>query len=1039
MSFVSADPKEVLERIEDAFFAIDEEWRFTYLNARAAEMLEVDRDAVVGAVLWDEFSEATGTSFQREYEHAMNEQESVSFEEYYPPLDTWFEVSAYPSETGLSVYFRDVTDRVERERELERYEGIVETAQEGIYVVDEDGVFQMVNRSYTEMVGYSEAELLGNDVTMVADEEAAETAAAFEAELREGARSSASLEATLERADGETFSAVATFSLLPSGDRVGVVRDVTEQRERERELARTRELLEQAERIADVAGWEIDAETLEMFWSNHLFDLLGVDVEEEPSLDDSFDLCHEDDRPLAEDAVTEAIESAEPFDIEARFVVGDGETRWLHVQGVPVTADGEVTKLRGAAQDITERKERVRDLELYERVVETTNDGVYAVDQNNRFIMVNDAFCELTGYDRTDLLGQPVTVLKDETVSSKAERLAEEIINEGRDEAKVELTLHTKAGADLPVEARLEPLEFQEGIGRCGVVRDITQRKLFEERLVSLHGVTSELFRADSEETVAETAMRAVRNVLDAPAAWYFDYDAAEGVLAPRTASDSADILDFELPELTLQSETVVGSAFVEDESRRIDDIRNTPEYDDFDRDADLRSAVLSPVGNRGVLVAGSPAVGAFDERTRQLLEIVSTAVAAAFNRVEREQMLRDQHERLSAFNDLNLLVHSLAESMFGLSSHSDIEELVCERLASSGSYEFAWIGTAEDDEVRVSAEAGVEGYLDDTTIRLDEGPTTEGPTAQAFLTGEVQTVQDVLSEDRYEPWQTHAREFGYRSSAAVPIVNDSLYGTLNLYSHRANAFDDEEQEALQRLGSIIAYALESVERDRELQQERNRLEFMNRLLRHNLLNSLNVVKARLDLLDGRVDYEVSSDLETATQRTQEMIEFVETVRRVTDVIGRGEDQQLRPCDLGSVLERRVARAQQTYPGATYHLESAPSVDIVADDLLGEVLDNVLINAVQHNADTDPAVWVDATVDDESVVVSVADDGPGIPDERKSTVFDRTTKEFEDPGSGFGLHLVKEIISSYGGDIEVDDNDPEGAVFRLRFDRAESR
>jgi len=1040
MPSVAADPEEVLERIEDAFFALDDEWRFTYLNARAAEVLKVDRDAVVGAVVWDEFSEATGTAFQREYEHAMDDQESVSFEEYYPPLDRWFEVNAYPSESGLSVYFQDVTDRVERNQELERYEGIVETVQEGIYVVDEEGIFQMVNSSYTEMLGYSEAELLGSDVSMVVDEETATAASMFEEELRAGARSSASLETTIERSDGETFSALATFSLLPSGDRVGVVRDVTEQRERERELARARELLEQSEQIADVAGWEIDVETGDVFWSAHLFDILGLDREEEPALHDCVNVYHEDDRAIAEDAVSNAIESAEPFDIEARFTADGGEIRWLHVQGVPVVDDdGEVTKVRGAAQDITERKERERELELYERVVETINDGVYAVDERNRFIMINDAFCELTGYDRTDLLGQPVTVLKDEAVSSEAERLAEEIINGDRQEAKVELKLHTKSGDDLPVEARLEPLGFEEGIGRCGVVREITQRKQFEERLVSLHGVTNELFRGDSEEEVAEIAINAVRGVLDAPAAWYYDYDADEEVFLPRSVADSDDLLGFDLPELTLQPETIVGSAFTEGEGRYIDDIRTVPKYDDPDQDIDLRSAILSPVSDRGVLIAGSPETDGFDEEMLQLLEIVSTAVAAAFNRVDREQMLRSQHEQLSAFNDLNLLVHNLAESVFRLSSRTDIESLVCERLASSDSYEFAWIGTAEDDEVRVSAEAGVEGYLDDTTLRLDEGQTSMGPTAQAVLTGEVQVVQDVLGEDRYEPWRSHAREHGYRSSAAVPIVNDELYGVLNLYSRRMNAFDNEEQEALQRLGSIIAYALESVERDRELQQERNRLEFINRLLRHNLLNSLNVVKARLDLLDGRVDYEVSSDLQTASQRAQEMIDFVETVRRVTDVIGRGEDQELRPRDIGSVLERRVARAQQTYPEATYHLESVPSVDVVADDLLGEVLDNLLINAVQHNPDPNPTVWVDAMVDAESVVVSVADDGPGIPDERKSTVFDRTTKDFEDPGSGFGLNLVKEIIDSYGGDIEIDDSDSKGAVFQLQFDRAKSR
>ncbi|WP_440989035.1 bacterio-opsin activator domain-containing protein [Haloarchaeobius baliensis] len=109
-----------LERVTDAFFALDTEFRFRYVNERAAELIEVDGDAVVGDLVWDRFPEAADSRFQAKYEHALETQEAVSFEEYFPPLSTWFSVRAYPSETGLSVYFRDVTERKEREQALER-------------------------------------------------------------------------------------------------------------------------------------------------------------------------------------------------------------------------------------------------------------------------------------------------------------------------------------------------------------------------------------------------------------------------------------------------------------------------------------------------------------------------------------------------------------------------------------------------------------------------------------------------------------------------------------------------------------------------------------------------------------------------------------------------------------------------------------------------------------------------------------------------------------------------------------------------------
>jgi PAS domain S-box-containing protein len=116
---VESELNEVFERIDDAFFALDDEWQFSYVNEQAAGILGRSRGELVGESVWEAFPEAAGSRFQTQYERARERQESVSFEEYYPPLERWFEVNAYPSESGLSVYFRDVTERKERERELE--------------------------------------------------------------------------------------------------------------------------------------------------------------------------------------------------------------------------------------------------------------------------------------------------------------------------------------------------------------------------------------------------------------------------------------------------------------------------------------------------------------------------------------------------------------------------------------------------------------------------------------------------------------------------------------------------------------------------------------------------------------------------------------------------------------------------------------------------------------------------------------------------------------------------------------------------------
>jgi PAS domain S-box-containing protein len=110
----------VFDRVSDAFFALDREWQFTYLNEQAETLLNRSADELVGQMVWEEFPEAVDSVFEEQYRTAMETQETVAFEEYYPPLATWFEVRAYPSETGLSVYFGDISERKANERRLEQ-------------------------------------------------------------------------------------------------------------------------------------------------------------------------------------------------------------------------------------------------------------------------------------------------------------------------------------------------------------------------------------------------------------------------------------------------------------------------------------------------------------------------------------------------------------------------------------------------------------------------------------------------------------------------------------------------------------------------------------------------------------------------------------------------------------------------------------------------------------------------------------------------------------------------------------------------------
>lgn len=111
-----------LESITDAFFTVDREWRFTYVNREAERLLQRCRGELLGRSLWLEFADSVGTTFDREYHRAVESHLAVTFEEFYPPLDVWVEVHAYPSDEGLAVYFRDVSKRKQAELALHQSE-----------------------------------------------------------------------------------------------------------------------------------------------------------------------------------------------------------------------------------------------------------------------------------------------------------------------------------------------------------------------------------------------------------------------------------------------------------------------------------------------------------------------------------------------------------------------------------------------------------------------------------------------------------------------------------------------------------------------------------------------------------------------------------------------------------------------------------------------------------------------------------------------------------------------------------------------------
>jgi PAS domain S-box-containing protein len=151
----------ILESITDAFFSLDKDMNFTYLNRETERLLGVSREQCLGKNIWDLFPGKVGSPYYYNYVRASETGQTRHFEAFFKPTSSWFEVKAFPSTEGLSVYFSDITDRLESDRQIERLALVARNTDNGVIITDAQGRIDWVNESFTKHTGYTLAEVAG--------------------------------------------------------------------------------------------------------------------------------------------------------------------------------------------------------------------------------------------------------------------------------------------------------------------------------------------------------------------------------------------------------------------------------------------------------------------------------------------------------------------------------------------------------------------------------------------------------------------------------------------------------------------------------------------------------------------------------------------------------------------------------------------------------------------------------------------------------------------------------------------------------------
>ncbi len=271
-------------------------------------------------------------------------------------------------------------------------------------------------------------------------------------------------------------------------------------------------------------------------------------------------------------------------------------------------------------------------------------------------------------------------------------------------------------------------------------------------------------------------------------------------------------------------------------------------------------------------------------------------------------------------------------------------------------------------------------------------------------------------------------------------------HGVLGVGSDtRKRTFTENDRRFARILASTTETALDRAQRERELrvsqamvEERTEQIEFFNGVLRHDILNGITVVNGNLELLESHVKTSGTSYFDTVQKWSEDIGALTEKVRSVSQTVTDSESVSLKPVSLSMAVTRRVTKVRDTYPDVSVETDIENGLTVTGNELLGEVVENMLLNAIEHHDRESPSLVVRARCSESEVRVELEDDGPGISEEMKTQVFDRNVTSETTGSIGFGLYFVSVMMDQYGGAVWFEDAEPRGTVAVLTFPQDES-
>jgi len=696
-----------------------------------------------------------------------------------------------------------------------------------------------------------------------------------------------------------------------------------------------------------------------------------------------------------------------------------------------VSAHLQMARLRAEATEAVRRSE-----ERLRVTLASIGDAVITTDVQNRVTFLNGVAEDLTRWSNADAIGQPLeTVFRivNEYSRKTVENPSARALREG---VVVGLANHTvligKDGSERPIDDSAAPVRDRDGnvFGSVLVFRDVSERRRIEKQIAEQGEVARKLAAIvdSSDDAIVSKSLDGTIRSWNGAAERMFGYTADEAIGSAITLLFPADRLD--------EEERIMARIRTGERVEHFDTVRLRK-----DGSAIPVSLTISPVKDAQGQIVGASKIA------RDITE-----------RIEADTSLRRTEARLVAELESTSRLHELSGRLLSATDLRPALQDVLDNAIRTCGADFGNIQlfNASASALEIAVQRGFRAdFLDYfRSVRTDEGSAC----SQAMQKGGRVVIEDVRLDPSYVAHLAIAASAGYRAVASTPLVahNGAVVGMLSVHFAAPHAVPDSDGKLLDLYARHAADLVERLHLMDELRHVAAGLSEANRqkdeflaILAHELRNPLAPIRHCLQILRRSPDASARENARDVMERQlAQMVRLVDDLLDVSRITRGKVELRKERVALSSVIGSAIETSRPliehmhheltvSLPGRRLELEADPT-------RLAQVFSNLLNNAAKYT-DSGGDIRLAARVEGDDVVVSVRDNGVGIPADKIDSVFDMFSQvdrsmEKAQGGLGIGLTLVRRLVAMHDGEVKARSEGPgRGSEFLVRLPLALDR